>query len=570
LEFLRLNSIRKSSLLNLTLAKTRFPVALTVLYIAVFSFVSLRFGWNRATTGGLFVLALLVTPAFWLFVRANRKPSTQWTGGNIIIVAAAFIAIAAPAAYFWNQGQLIPDEGTYLFQARMYEQYQWDIPSPGFPNAAGEGTDHELRTASDFIHTIHHQGRWFGKYPPGWPLVLAAAGAIRAGWIVNVAFGALMICLAMWIGRDIYSARCGFLAGLLLAASPFFFFTAMGRMAHMWCALLVAGALLFTLRAARTNDWAPYLGMLCLIVGAIQVRPYTGAVTGAVMAGYLLWSSRSSTRLLAARAGVGLAAGLLAAGLMAVYNRQVTGSYWLTPYALYNAGALLPAELAATPSILIDNLLRRFRWSLEAEILFTGPYLLAPAIYAVYRDRFRPPTIFLALLALSLLLAHLPTTMPPGGQWGDRFHSETLIAYMLVCARGVELAAGDLRNPPMRALLACCVLIQLTHLACTYAEFFQDTRPVAKWREADIQTPATRDIAFIAVEGRTRTGTLPAHWNPQSPGWQTAPRIYLIDPGPQARPRLAAALGRRNWVVFTYQARTGDVRIEAGQCCPAP
>jgi len=62
----------------------------------------------------------------------------------------------------------LPDESAYLFQAKALQGGQLSVEAPSVIIA-----NTEWRKALSFDHHIIHQGRWFGKYPPGWPLLLS-------------------------------------------------------------------------------------------------------------------------------------------------------------------------------------------------------------------------------------------------------------------------------------------------------------------------------------------------------------------------------------------------------------
>jgi len=93
----------------------------------------------------------------------------------------------------------------------------------------------------------------FGKYSPGWPLLLAIGTYENAPWIVNAWIAALVVVVIYRIGREIFDEAVGIVAALLMAISPMALILNGTLMSH-------PSALLFTMlfvycywRTTRTN-----------------------------------------------------------------------------------------------------------------------------------------------------------------------------------------------------------------------------------------------------------------------------------------------------------------------------
>jgi 4-amino-4-deoxy-L-arabinose transferase-like glycosyltransferase len=124
----------------------------------------------------------------------------------------------------------LEDEIAYLFQARTLARGALWAPVPPVPGAF----------FTPFVLVVN--GRWIGKYPIGWPVVLALGERFGAGWLVAPVLGALTIALIYMLGRELYDRQIGILAGLLGLSSPFFLLQSSTYMSHaascFWTALL--------------------------------------------------------------------------------------------------------------------------------------------------------------------------------------------------------------------------------------------------------------------------------------------------------------------------------------------
>src|SRR5207237_6465612 len=129
--------------------------------------------------------------------------------------------------------------------------------------------------AHEFV-VMTADGRWFGKYPPGWPLLLALGVVARAPWVVDPILGGLSLLLLYLIGRDVYRPRVGLTAALLGLAAPFFIFLSGSMMAHasgFFFTLLGVWCLRRADTARRPLLWSIAAG---LAFGAVfLIRPYS-------------------------------------------------------------------------------------------------------------------------------------------------------------------------------------------------------------------------------------------------------------------------------------------------------
>ena len=90
---------------------------------------------------------------------------------------------------------------------------------------------------------LDYGGNRFGKYTPGWPLLLAIGVALGQPWLVNALLAALAVALTYRLGREIYDPATGLVAALLTAISPTFLLLSGSLMSHtaslFWGVLLI-------------------------------------------------------------------------------------------------------------------------------------------------------------------------------------------------------------------------------------------------------------------------------------------------------------------------------------------
>ncbi len=114
----------------------------------------------------------------------------------------------------------VQDSLTYLFQAQTMARGDLWAPAPILPNFFKQ----------EFL--LVQNGRWFGKYPPGYPVVLALGVLLKAPWLINPLLASLTVPLMYQLGRRLVNGRIGLLAAGLMTLSPFFLFLSGSQMAH--------------------------------------------------------------------------------------------------------------------------------------------------------------------------------------------------------------------------------------------------------------------------------------------------------------------------------------------------
>ncbi len=239
------------------------------------------------------------------------------------ICAAALLATAAVAFFAFERLPHLEDEVAYLFQAKTMALGRLTVPSPAQPESFW----------TPFV--LDYRGQRFGKYPPGWPALLALGVLGGAPWLVNPILAALALYLVYRLGRTLYDGRTGLLAAALGLASPLFLVLSGSFLSHLASLVwLLLFSLWFIWTAQGRSRWYA-LGAGLALGAAFLTRSLTAIAYALPFVIYsLVQVVRRRQRhwpnyLLVAAAG-----GILAA-LLPVYQWAVTGDPWLNPYVLW-------------------------------------------------------------------------------------------------------------------------------------------------------------------------------------------------------------------------------------------
>lgn len=260
----------------------------------------------------------------------------------MIICLAAFMAITVLADRIFEHVPHSEDEVAYLFQARVLAQNRLTVPTP--PNDQAFWTP--------FV--VDYQGQRFGKYPPGWPLLLSLGVRLHAPWLINTLLATLTLALVARLGHGFYANRTGLWAAALGLVTPGFLFLSSSLLSHtaslFWSTLaLLVVFYLVTLAAGRLPRQD---GKRSTQPARLTARPATGAIAAGLALGLVF-----ITRPLAA-VGIGLAVGIFLMILIIRRDLAWTALLWLALGGLPVAG-LLPL----------------YWWAISGDPTF-NPYLL--------------------------------------------------------------------------------------------------------------------------------------------------------------------------------------------------
>ena len=147
-----------------------------------------------------------------------RDAKFFWGVGAICLLA--FSAIAILTDQIFEHVPHSEDEVAYVFQAKVFAQNRLAVPTP--PNDQAFWTP--------FV--VDFNGLRFGKYAPGWPILLSLGIRLDAPWLVNALLGTLALALIAWLGRCYFGPGVGLLAAGLGLVTPGFLFLSSSLLSH--------------------------------------------------------------------------------------------------------------------------------------------------------------------------------------------------------------------------------------------------------------------------------------------------------------------------------------------------
>ena len=219
------------------------------------SSLSVRYLWWRNTISP----PLLRSPA--------PLQSQKWP--IIAVILLLFAATLFIASDVLERIPHVQDSVTYLFQAQTLAGGRLWAPAPPLPDFFEQ----------EFL--LVRDGRWFGKYPPGFPALLAIGVWLKLHWLINPLLATLTVPLLYVLGAELYDRRTALLAVALGLTSPFFLFMSGSTMAHPAELFWITLFLISWLRALRTESrqWAAVAG---LAVGMALLTRQLSAIAVAV------------------------------------------------------------------------------------------------------------------------------------------------------------------------------------------------------------------------------------------------------------------------------------------------
>lgn len=558
--------------------RNRVRIAGVVLAIAAYCSATAWVHLNRPTRSATTILALrylLLLPALIGFTRRRNGGAAHVESGepgisevygtpflaSVRVQAAVFVLAAAPLAWYWGRGQTVSDESGYRFQARIFSTGR--MAAVGLPMGLDDfrptvGNEHPL------TGSISYGSRWFSKYPPGWPAVLAVADLLGVGWLASLLLGGGILLLTGAFAASVFNQRTARLAVLISIASPYFLYNSMGYLSHPLCGILIAAAAYFWLLGMRSQSTWPYWAMFAALAAAIQVRPFTAFLAGLVLGPVTLWQVRKDTKRLGTVLVAATICGACTVGAMSLYDHALTGSYWRSPYALAR-GLDFPIEVTPSFTVLKQNALYLNRWSLEATAVYSFPFLFLLAAWSVVKEsRQRIEVAVLGLLYAAIVAGYLVQREWSTCQYGERYYFEMFFAAAILAARGLDLLSRDARWSARSLSHASLGLLAVQ--ACAFAIFTPTmlglTSYSAKVQEAFKRVTSPRTVVFLQDPPTIDYINAARNFNPNAADWQNAPAVYLPDPGLERRDAVTRLLGRSRWVVFQESAAPKLKRLD--------
>lgn len=369
----------------------------------------------------------------------------------------------------------LEDEMAYVWQAETAARGQLTIPSPPL-------------TKSLFVpFVVDYHGLRFGKYPPGWPSLLAVGVLFGARDWVNPLLAALAVWLTYRLGQKIFDDRIALLAAFLTLTSPFFLLNSGSLLSHPW-SLVLSLALALAWIDLFLPDPAPVVpswvltGVAGLSLGVLALtRPLTALGVGLPFFLHgliLLWCGAPQTRRRV------LAIGLLTtsvAALLPLWQFAVTGSLWQNPYSLWwpydrvgfgeGFGRQEGGHSLYWAWINLQNSLEAGRKDLFGWGRIS--WLFLP--FGICAARRNQRAWLMTGVPLSLTAVYL-TYWIGSTLYGPRYYYEGLYSLTLLTAAGIFWPTAATREPRLRRFLILLVSLLTLFLVGYNLAFYQPKR----------------------------------------------------------------------------------------------
>jgi len=195
----------------------------------------------------------------------------------LALVLVSFVMSALVSRLVFERLPHLEDEVAYLYQAKIFAGGHLVIESP------------QPRRAYWQPFVVDYNGNRFGKYTPGWPALLAVGVVFGQPWAVNAFLAGITVALVYRLGREVFNAETGVIAGALTAFSPMALLlnaTLMGHTAALCFTTLFLYAYWRMERGRQPLKWGIIAGAALGLV--VINRPLTAI---GVAAPFVIWSN---------------------------------------------------------------------------------------------------------------------------------------------------------------------------------------------------------------------------------------------------------------------------------------
>jgi hypothetical protein len=313
------------------------------------------------------------------------------------------------------------DEYSYLLSATLFAHGKLYVPSP------------EPREFFDFFHIINN-GRFYGKFPPGWPLLLSVGVLVGAPGVISALLGSGVLVLLYRLAREHFSREEADLSLAVAFCNPFLVFNAASYFSHTSCLFFCVLTLFFALKILKDpSPGSSYVALGSSAGMALLIRPYTAFALLLPAAVYVLVAVHRGMPWRAALPRLSLSAVSFATfvGLLLIYNAAQGADPIAGPYSQYDGAARLGRVPGAHDWewAVRNNLFDRL-YQLSVWVPLSG--ILLFALLGGFGAGHDPRRVLLALTVVGLLAGYFFYLQDPGNQYGPRYLFESFASLLLV------------------------------------------------------------------------------------------------------------------------------------------
>ncbi|UCH61462.1 MAG: glycosyltransferase family 39 protein [Anaerolineales bacterium] len=346
----------------------------------------------------------------------------------------------------------LEDEIAYVWQAQAISRGELKLPSPPDPHSF----------LVPFV--VDYHGERFGKYPLGWPALLAVGIFLGGRHLVNPLLSGLALWLIYRLGKRIFGETVGLLAAGLTLTSPFFLVNSGSLLSHPFGLVLSTSFVLAWLASwetdprkmikPTTNSWLSSI-LAAMALGVLGLtRPLTAlalCLPFAVHGLYLFFRGNRQVRIqLLAFCAILIGLG----SLHFLWQYAVSGDPWLNPYTLwwpYDKVGFGPGFGRVEGGHTLNQAWVNTRHSLWVgwhDLFGWGAYswiFLPFGLISVIRYR-QGRALLLASVYPILVVVYLAYWIG-SSLFGPRYYFEGLYSLTLVSAAGIAYLAGWPTHP---------------------------------------------------------------------------------------------------------------------------
>lgn len=348
----------------------------------------------------------------------------------LTLMASAVLIITANQAVLMDC-QESGDEYAYIISAKLFSMGKLSVPSP----------PHSMFFS--YWHVIN-DGKYYGKYPPGWPFFLSLGMIAGTPMASNLAFGLLTLVVVYLMGEEFFSRDTGITAAVLMGISPYFIFNSASYFSHTSMLFFVTLFTYVYLRNMESEKTVNYFILGATLGIAFNIRPLDAVVIGACFfAHYALtvWSRFREGSLRAGRlfhGGFIFVFGLgVFIAIFLLYNHVQTGNAFLMPFQKYNPRDSISFGLESEKLQMMKSLTASLLKKLVVWVPFS---LLIFIALACTRGRQKNTAILLFSTIIATLAAYSLYWADGLNQYGPRYlYSAASSIFLLTGAAFIKI-----------------------------------------------------------------------------------------------------------------------------------
>ncbi len=509
-----------------------FELAFLVNYL-VFGTIAIALGGAAIALGGGPRLAAAVDGL-------GRLAPTCVRAVVLVALAALAVLITTTRLFLLRDTAITDDEHVYAFMARVFAAGGLWAPSPPEP----------IRAFFDNQFIVNN-GKWYGMFFPGHGFLLAAGELLGLVRWVPMLSALATAALAFAVARRVFGPRVAILTLAGLVVSPYFVMSSATLLAHSTSALFLMIFVDALLRAQDDGASPAWWLIAGLAVGCAGLtRPLAAAAFVVPWGVWVLLRLRHDpTRARVLGTALLTTGGLIAFGVLCVYNVALAGHPLTTGYHTYSALYRFPVDIGAVKAAAPLPSVYELGYTVERFNFWVFGWPLSLALLPFFRRSAADVLIFLSTAAV--VVAYAASTLPTINATGPAHYSELAAFLVMLSASGldrlVERARAFGAERLVLGAVAAAVICACVAFLPVYGGSLRAMSALARL-PYDLVAERRLDRAVVFVHGLPSLTWRPGAWvyfhrNP-SPDLSD-PVLFVKDLGPERNQAIMQAMPGR-------------------------